>query len=225
MLENLIPNFKAETEWLSNIANSGYIMGFGFSYRRTEHLYNRYPLRWTQRYEENDYFFGDPVLVWTMTKIGTTRWSEIGYPDLRNIMKDASAHGLRFGATFTRKVKGKRAFLSVARRDRELTDEEMSVLEAKFNIWSLCVLIDPELLHPREVAVLILQRDGCDHAEIAARLGLSVSTVKQRQASAQKKLGAKTMASAVGIACTLQLLDPERAEVPNPSVYLDIPSS
>ena len=199
MLQDFVPNFPEEEAKLDALAPGGWIMGFNISYKGAEVLINRYPPGWQVEYEENNYFFGDPILVWTMTKTGAIRWSKVGFPDLRGIMEGAARHGLRYGATVTKKYDRKRCFLSMARPDREFTDAEIEIVEAKFTMWCE-LLLNKARLTEGELDVLRSFRNGHGQRECAAELGISEATVKQRLSKACSKLGATSRTQAVAMA-------------------------
>lgn len=199
MLQDFVPNFPEEEAKLNALAPSGWFMGFNISYKGAEVLINRYPSSWQVEYEENNYFFGDPILIWTMTKTGSIRWSEVGIPDLRGTMASAARHGLRYGATVTKKYERKRCFVSMARPDREFTDAEIEIVEAKFIMWCE-LLLNKARLTEGELAVLRAFRDGHGQRECAAELGISEATVKQRLSKACSKLGATSRTQAVAMA-------------------------
>lgn len=206
LLERLIPDYQSELAYLSELGNAGFIMGFGLSYGSADHLSNHYPPAWTKLYEEENFLVGDPVLMWTLTRTGYVRWSRVRYPDPRKIMPLAARYGLRFGATCSLKFQGKRSFVTVARHDRELTDSEIEVLNAKFTIWTRCVYVDKSQFSEGELLVLRKLADDYTYAEIAKDLELSVSGVKVRLSSVQKKLGTKKPMSAVSIASALRII-------------------
>lgn len=206
MLQDFVPNFPEEEAKLDALAPAGWFMGFNISYKGAEVLINRYPSAWQAEYEENNYFFGDPTLVWTMTKIGAIRWSSIAVPDLRGVMQRAAHHGLRYGMTITKKYGNKRCFLSMARQDREFTDTEMEIVEAKFTMWCE-LLLNRAHLTDGEIAVLRAFRDGQAQRECAASLGISEGTVKQRLSKACTKLGAASRTQAVATAVARGYLD------------------
>lgn len=199
MLNDLIPNFDEEIAKLHALAPSGFVMGFNLTFRGVEHLINEYPSAWRQEYEENNYFFGDPVAVWTVTKTGATRWSAITIPDLRGIVTRARRYKLNYGMTVTKKVVGKRSFISLAHPDREFTDSEIAETQTKFELWVQLVL-NRAALTKGELDVLRCFRDGMGQAETAIALDIAESTVKQRALKACSKLSAKSRTQAVGIA-------------------------
>lgn len=201
MLETLLPNFESETEALHRLAPAGWIMGFNITYTGPEYLVNQYPDAWRRVYEERNYFIGDPVLMWTIGKSGVTRWSAIRIPDMRGVMRHAAEYGLAYGAAFSRKVGSKRSFLTLARSDREFTDEEIAEVDEKFNYW-VDLLMNRAALTEGELEVLRCFRDGMGQRETAEELAVSELTVKQRSQKACQKLGATTRTQAVVTAVT-----------------------
>lgn len=97
MLNDLIPNFDDEIAEMHALAPSGWIMGFNLTYKGPEHLHNAYPDAWRSIYEDRNYFFGDPIAMWTMTHDGAARWSEVRIPDLRGVMQAARRFRLNYG--------------------------------------------------------------------------------------------------------------------------------
>lgn len=202
----MIPNYEAEIEKLRQIGTSGFILAFNMTFRGPEHLHSEYPKLWRRIYEERNYYFVDPVLLWGVSRTGNKRWSEIRLPDVRNVMTEARKFDLNYGAVFSRKYQYKRSFLTVARADRELTDVELEVLGSKFDSWVEMVVGNVHLTEA-EQEVLRYLRDGLGQREIADTLGISESAVKQRVQKACSKLQAKTRAQAVAIAVARNLLD------------------
>ncbi|MCO6361332.1 LuxR family transcriptional regulator [Paracoccus sp. 08] len=199
MLNDLIPNFDNEIAEMHALAPSGWIMGFNLTYKGPEHLHNAYPDAWRSIYEDRNYFFGDPIAMWTMTHDGAARWSEVRIPDLRGVMQAARRFRLNYGVAISRKVAGKRSFLTLSHPDREFSDDEIARCRAKFNLWTDLVL-NRAALTPAELDVLRCFRDGLGQIETATQLSIAESTVKQRAIKACGKLGAKSRTQAVAIA-------------------------
>lgn len=199
MLSNLIPNYDDEIEKLREWAPSGFILAFNLTFRGPEHLHSEYPEAWRKLYEERNYFFTDPILVWAVGNSGSRRWSEIKLPDIRGMMTEACLFDLNYGAVFSRKNGQKRSFLTMSRKDREFTDTELEVIDEKFSVWA-DIVIGKRDLTDRELDVLRCLRDGLGQAETAAELGIAESTVKQRALKACSKLGAQNRIQAVAIA-------------------------
>jgi len=143
----------------------------------------------------------DPVLRWAYENSGTCRWSELPINDPRDILHEACEFGLNFGmVTSYRRDENdiKRTMASFARDDRELRDGEILFL-AEF-IRAIHEKSSPRLsVTDKEVEVLRLLTDGYLMKEIAVRLGISESAVKQRLTNLKSKLSAKTTPQAVAI--------------------------
>lgn len=206
MLEIAIPNHEAELKLLERIGTSGFFLGFGLRFGQPDLFLNRYPKAWTDLYEAENFFFGDPIAVWTIAREGSLRWSACGFPDLRGIMKQAADHGLVYGATFVTKIGAKRSFLSLARPDRELTDEEMTLLMSKVESWAHMFTRARVALSETELEALKLMHKGLRQSEAAELLDISVSGLKARLDSAQKKLGVRNTTSAVSQAVRMNLI-------------------
>lgn len=199
MLTDLIPDYPDSLERLAELGPAGHTLGLNFTYRGPEILETTFPDEWRRIYEDRNYFVLDPVLVWLMTHDGCSRWSEIRLPDVRRVLQHGQQFGLCYGGAFSRKVAGKRSFLTIARPDRELTDAEMAELDKRFSHW-VDLVHNKAALTPGELDVLVCFRDGLGQSETAARLNISESTVKQRALKAVSKLGATTRTQAVAIA-------------------------
>ena len=206
VFEKQIPNFQAEMDRLHQIGTSGFIMGFGWGLRGLPQVYSTYPAEWRDIYESKTYTAGDPVLLWHMMHTGEKRWSDITFPDVRGVLKAAEKFGLKYGAMFSRRTRGKASFLSVARPDRELNDAEMAEISAKFSIWVEAVLAKASLTE-NELAVLKAFRDGLGQRDTADLLGIAETTVKQRALRACNKLGAASRTQAVAIAVQRQYFE------------------
>lgn len=206
MLEIAIENYSQELERIAEIATSGYFLGMGVKYGPPDYFLNKYPEKWTNIYEENNYFFGDPIVVWTFAREGATRWSEQKFPDPRGILKYASKFGMKYGATFSTKVKRKKYFLSVARSDRELTDSEMNYLSAKLESFASAFSGLKSTLSTIEIEALRVAAEGFKQTDAAEILRISVSAYKLRLDSAQSKLGVRNTAAAIRRATIMQII-------------------
>ena len=206
MLEIAIPNYESELEQIQAIGTTGFVMGFGLRFGQPDFFLNRYPKAWTDEYEASYYFFGDPVTAWTISREGSMRWSACGFPDPRGIMSRAASYGINYGATFVVLTGSKRSFLSVARPDRELTDTEMEGLMLKLKGWAHLFTRAKVALTETELESLKLMHSGLRQSEAAGELNISVSGLKARLDSAQKKLGARNTTSAVSQAVRMNLI-------------------
>lgn len=199
MLSNMIPNYNQEIERLREVAPAGFTLAFNLTFRGPEHLHTEFPKEWQEIYQSKNYFFLDPILLWTFTNTGERRWSEVTMPDVRGVLAAARPFGLVYGAIFARRRGDRRSLLSIARPDREFTDTEISIVGARFDSW-VDMVIGTVALTPGELEVLRALKDGLGQQEIALKLGVSESAVKQRCLKACAKLNARTRTQAVAIA-------------------------
>lgn len=199
MISNLNEELEAEFEVIRDLAPSGFALVTGFSMDSTTFSHVEYHETWKKLYIDNSYYAMDPVFVWAIAKTGSCRWSEINLPDVKGIMEQAAAFGLRYGVVFAEGVGDTRAFLAAGRADREYEDKEIALLGEHF-ANCICLTNETVRLTEGEIAVLRAIYSGMAQREIAESLNISESTVKQRALGACKKLGAKTRAQAVGIA-------------------------
>ncbi|SMO93769.1 helix-turn-helix transcriptional regulator [Paracoccus laeviglucosivorans] len=206
MIRAFIPNYDAEAARLSAFAPSGWVLAFNLTPFGPKLMDNTFPKKWQEIYGQGPTFQHDPVWKWiAQTSDSMIRWSEITIPDELNILAAARSHGLVYGAAFQSKIGGKQSFLSVSRKDREFLDAEMSEMSAKFTLWSN--LLDNDAgLTPNERAVLFLLRDGLSQTEVAAKLNVSLPTIKARLKQIHAKLGATNTTQAVAMATVMDQL-------------------
>lgn len=207
MILSKTPGIQEDFEKIRDMAPSGFVLALNLTWVGPEFLHTEYPEKWREIYESKGYFMFDPIYYWAVTHTGRVRWSEVGLPDPQSIRKKAAKYGLVYGATVAQKPANKKSFLSVSRADREFTETEFAELEGYLSKW-LDVVTERPLLTDGEFQALECLRDGLDQAEIAARLGISLSTVKKRFRSARKKFDASTIAEALSIAVEKRYFGP-----------------
>lgn len=205
MLKSIIPNFESEISSLKFLGKSGFIMAFNMTFRGPEYFQSEYSEEWQKIYEDRNYFFVDPILVWSVTKSGNKRWSDIKLPDIRGVLKEARKYDLNYGAAFSRKVNNKRSFFTISRPDREFTDEEIQHLGERFD-YLVEIVTGQSGLTDKELDALRGLRDGLSYKQVSALLDISVPTVKSRADRAKTKLGARTTTQAVAIASARKIL-------------------
>lgn len=201
MIESMIPNFEAETAFLNHLAPSGFTLAFNVGFQGAELFRSTFSKNWQDRYESRAYYFTDPVLIWSITKVGVKRWSEIRLPDVRGVMKEATQFDLKFGVVIATNTGGSKSVLTAARADREFSDDELDLLQAKLEYMAGCAsprggLSDGELDVFRELA------GGASIQETAEKLGISKAAVNKRIDKAKQKLRAKSTMQAVSIAAS-----------------------
>lgn len=190
---------------LSEQAPSGYYLALHIRFAAPLMMFQTYDPRWIDHYTQNAYALRDPIVAWGISRTGASRWSEIDLPDPFGIMEEAAGYGLRYGVCVSCGPMTSRTIASVARADREFTDEEIASVSG--TILHLHHETEPpDNLTPAEIAALQVVASGERYAAGAARLGISESALKARLASARKKLFARTSAEAIQRAKDYRLL-------------------
>lgn len=202
-----LPALDGALPTLRLLGNAGFTFAHNISFRGPECFHWEYPPAWQAEYDGHGYAYFDPILLWSVMNTGARRWSEVHLPDLRGVMRAASAHGLRFGASFADNSRARKSILCLARSDREFTDEEMEFLAATFgHIISEIEREDGGGLTVAEIETLRCLCAGMSHAEAAQALGVAVPTVKVRVEKARGKLGARNATQAVATAIRRRLI-------------------
>ena len=196
-LDNIVPMLRL-------LGPQGFVFVHNLGLRGPEFVHSEFPVAWQREYESKNYMWSDPVLLWSMMSRGDKRWSEINAIDFRGVMAAAKRFGINFGAIFSRGAV-KKTVLSLARADREFTDEEMALLSGLVGKLVEDASLDTAL-NDAEVETLRRFGDGLSYKEIGLALKLSPSTVKLRLANARKKLGAVSNIHALAIAIQRNML-------------------
>ncbi|MTH79446.1 helix-turn-helix transcriptional regulator [Paracoccus aestuariivivens] len=201
MLETVIPDHDALISGLEDLAPSGFFLGLGFKLGRPVTTINRFPEAWVSRWEQDIFVSRDPIALWIVgqPRESAARWSEIAanIPDDFGIFEAARKYGLRYGAAFVTITGRRRSCLSVARPDCEYSDAELSLLAGKLDLLAHLYAQNMVTLSEKEIEGLRQIRLGLSHAEAAESLSISVSALKLRLSSAQKKLGCRNVTAAV----------------------------
>lgn len=204
-------DYEAETQAIRDIGTAGVVISFNYTFRGPEYFESTYPEAWQELYENEHFHMKDPVLMWSATHSGNKRWSEIKLPDMFGVLKHAAAHGLNFGATFSRFANRKRSVLSVSRSDREIDDQEMELLATIFD--RLVDIVDGECgLTKKEKRILRALASSASQTEAANSLGIPLPTVKANIQSAKEKLGCSSTMQAVALAVHRRYISPERPD-------------
>ncbi len=212
MFESMIPNFEGEEASIRFVANKGYAMVVNLRSLTPQYYRSTFPQGWENRYIANRFALIDPILYWAAWNTGVVRWSEITATRKialnDHVMKCAKEYDLNYGAVFsykTGKSRTSRNIFSVARDDREFTDEELKFLEATFN-RILSFIGEETQITKAELDVLTLAAQGKTQQEIAEHEGISKETVKKRMEKARRTLGATSGTHAVAIAISRKLI-------------------
>ena len=190
---------------LAAFAPAGYSIGLHIRFTSPLMSFKTYPQAWTDHYTENGYAMRDPIIAWGFSQTGSTRWSEIAFPDTFGILAEAARHGRVFGVAVSCGPMASRTIAGVARGDREFTEAE--VQEAAAIVTRLHQASElPDQLTEAQVEALRLIAAGDRHAAAAAKLGISESALKMRLNSARQRLLARTTAEAVQRATDYRLI-------------------
>lgn len=197
--------FDRELKQLDGYAEAGYFLALHIRFTSPMMFFQTYNKAWTDHYSENGYVLRDPMTAWSFSTTGTTRWSNPRIPDPFGIFEQAKTFGLKFGATISTGPILSRTVCSLARGDREFTDQEIG--EVHQLVKRLHAMCEPtQRLTKAQTEALKLIADGHRHAAAAAMLGISESALKVRLASARERLMARTTAEAVQRAKDFNLL-------------------
>ena len=170
--------------------------------------YNELPKKWVERYTTRGLMLSDPLMHWTYQNSGTIRWSDVQIEDPRGVLSQARMFGLNFGALVSctdSDQPGQRSYGSFARSDREFSNSEISVLQAKVRHLH-ATKTPPTNLTAAELEALQMVKNGLLMKEIANFLGVTEGAVKQRLKNAKLKLKAKTSTHAATMATSFGLI-------------------
>lgn len=195
----------AELARIGQIATAGYFLAVRNRGTSPVMAFQTYPQKWIDQYTDNAYVLRDPITTWALTVGGTVRWSSPFLPDPFRIFRQAADHGLRFGASVAHGPLGALTICSVARSDRELTDDEIA--QVKDIVIGLHDRIDlPKELSPPMKEILMILADGGTTAQVAERLGVSEPAARMRIKQVLDAMFAQTSAVAVQRARDFRLL-------------------
>ena len=172
---------------------------------RNQDILDHMPPDWSKRYREKSYALGDPVFFWCMFNAGTIRWSEINIADPRGVFKKAKDYGLNYGAVTSMVEAGRHSMLSIARGDREYTNNELKQSDQLLR-EALAQADASPLLTPEQIQVLQDLANGLTLEASATASGVAISTVKNRLNKARNALGTTTSVQAVAEAIKRELL-------------------
>ncbi len=167
--------------------------------------FQTYDQAWLDHYTNNGFVLRDPMTAWGFSTTGSIRWSDEKLPDPFGLFKEAAAFGLNYGATVSYGPISSRTIASVARSDREFTDDEIArVAGIVHNLHDMTE--PPSELTRAQLEALKCIAGGDRHAAAAAKLGISESALKARLNSARQRLMARTTAEAIQRAKDYRLL-------------------
>jgi len=122
-------SFEHECAELKQLALVGYDIALHIKDTAPLHRLLDYRDSWVAHYRAQVYGLRDPVVARALSEVGSLRWSAITLPDPFDILGQARAHGLAYGPTVSNGPLNARTIGSVARSDREFSDEELVWVE------------------------------------------------------------------------------------------------
>lgn len=185
-----------ELHQLSLLAPSGYFLGLHIRFTSPLMTFQTYDQAWTDHYTERGYAMRDPLIAWGFSKVGASRWSELGIPDTFGILSQAAGYGLVYGVAVACGPVSSRTIAGTSRADREFTEAEMARIEGIVTRLH-DITQPPESLTNAQIEALRLIAAGDRHAAAAAKIGISESALKARLNSARQRLLARTTAEAI----------------------------
>ena len=169
---DIFDHIDAELLRISEIAPAGYLLALRVRGTAPLMAFKTYPQAWIDRYMEQGYLLRDPITTWAMTIGGTIRWSSSFLVDPFRILRQAAAHGLRYGASVAHGSLGALTICSAGRSDREMTDEEIARLrQIVVDLHNRTEL--PKSLTESQKAVLRAMAQGDSPRQAADRIGVS----------------------------------------------------
>lgn len=206
MLQNILDDMAGLEGRILGCAPMGYALAINIRGFTPEFYLTTYPDEWVKIYHHRRYALFDPATIWSRFHEGRIRWSEIEFPGMRklgsHVLEQAAKFDLHFGggaSVVNRAGSGIKSLLFGARKDRELTDDELHELSQILEVV-VAAVAERARLTPAELEALRDLAEGLTHNEIADRLRVSPSTIKKRIERAREVLGARNAVQAVAIA-------------------------
>lgn len=198
--------FQVDAEPVLSIGTEGFFIMVNHTRKGPEFIESTYPEAWREEYDSNSYHLKDPAFLWGLAKNGNKRWSEVRLPDVAGVFRKARRHGLIYGAMFSRGYPTRKSVLSVARDDRELTDDELVRLATWFDQF-IGACNAKQMFSPKELEVLQCLANDMTIDQAAEEIGISSSAAKVRLKAARDRSGRKTNSWAVAAALRAKLID------------------
>ena len=196
-------------EFFATLAPAGHYAALRLGFFSPEEELNTFSPDWVNHYTINGLALHDPLMRWIYSGSGARRWSELHLSDPMGVLAAYSAFGMRYGAVVcvtADEDRPRRTFGYFSRADRELTDTEISELEASLRAAHFHETEEDQPLTRAQTDALRLLSRGMRLKEIAHALGISESAVKARLKSAMARMDARTPVQAASIASQRGLL-------------------
>ncbi|MBM3605522.1 MAG: LuxR family transcriptional regulator [Alphaproteobacteria bacterium] len=195
-------------EDLMHLAPRGFMFGLHIRFSRPVRRVCTYPSSWIQTYTRLNLGIGDPMMIWCMANQGSIRWSELsaGAADPLDVMKQAHAHGLRYGVALSVGPVESRSYIGAAHHEREFTDAEIlrmtELLQQGHDLIDRKTALRPILIEALEAIAC-----GMTYDQACSALGISRTALRYRLQAARGALGAQDNAQAIRKAIDAGLLN------------------
>lgn len=176
MPENRLALIDREVATIGDIAPGGYLLALRIGGTSPLQAYHTYPQAWIDEYTQNGYMLRDPLMTWALTIGGTVRWSSALLLDPFRIFRKAAKHGLHFGASVAHGPISSLTICSMARADREFSDEEIAAAQA-IVVSVHDAAEPPQSLTEDEKRILDAMAAGLDNTAVAKSAGVSVAQI------------------------------------------------
>lgn len=205
LTSDIFPELDDITTRIEAISKTGFSLILHFHPWRAPFGCITFDEEWVSVYHKYHLVFIDPVVIWSLSNTGAIRWSDIPpsfFAASDYVFERSAKFGLKYGAVVSRRPNaqgGRKCLLSVARDDRELTSDELTVLEGILD--DIMKALEGRFgLTPAELRTLSLVSEGKTADEIAALEHISVPAIKKRFTKIRKTLKASNLPHAVAIA-------------------------
>lgn len=194
-------------ERFDRIAPAGYHAALRVGFAFPVHEANTFPKPWVQHYARYGLMMNDPAVKWAYDHRGVIRWSDLLEEDKNAVLASASVFGMNFGAVLSHyepDVAPERSYVILSHDTREFTNSE---LDRMYDYLCDCheQALPPQLTKA-ELEALNLIKEGFRIKEISHQLGVSDSAIKVRLSSAKRKMGARTVTHAAGLAVSYRMI-------------------
>ena len=115
-------------EAVDRMSPAGFAIALHIRYSSSAFVFQTYPPKWVEIYNERGYILHDPVVTWCFENTGWIRWRDLGDRDERGVMAEARRYGLLYGVSIALFEGGTRSIAGCARSDREYLDVEIAEL-------------------------------------------------------------------------------------------------
>lgn len=219
--EELIFEAVRTEAWELGFDHCAYGLRYSLSVTKPKTLmFNDYPLRWRQRYVEENYIAIDPTVYHGGKSVVPLVWDDEVFCGARDFWEDARAHGLNYGwAQSSMNMHGVRGMLTLARCAEPLSETELNkngyrmmwltqvVHQCMGNLISIKRLPETMIqLSLREKEVLRWTAEGKTAGEISDIINITERTVNFHISKTMEKLNCVNKTAATVRAALLGLI-------------------